>query len=467
MKSPRHGVIFDLKLSLLAGGFLFVGANMLFEAAHAGRVMPEVMVSNVAVGGLTRAEAAQQLEAESAEYELNFTLGDNISKKIKPKEVGVTIDPWATVDRAMLERRFNPIAIIGAAQEPSPLGANLKIDSAKLDSYIAQIAQANISDPTDATIEITNGEPKIIPEKAGLGMDSKYISRMVIAAVAARKTTITLEPHPIEPDIKSVDLAKNVTEAKELMLNKVSMTYEGLVFAPTTAEVGSWLSFPKIGPGSRQTVVDEVKVAKYVASVASRVDVAPVDKLVEVINGEQRSEEGGTDGKAIDRASVTKAIVLAVSSKKPLTLALETRPVLFRTKYHRTISLDYGRYVEVNLTTQHLWAYQDHKLVFDTPITSGAAGAGFPTVQGLFSIYSKEQNRYLNGRPLGYNYNVYVRYWMPFYADYGLHDADWRSEFGGPDYYYNGSHGCVNMPVPSAAWLYGWADIGTPVWVHS
>ncbi|HSW71001.1 MAG TPA: L,D-transpeptidase, partial [Gammaproteobacteria bacterium] len=125
------------------------------------------------------------------------------------------------------------------------------------------------------------------------------------------------------------------------------------------------------------------------------------------------------------------------------------------------------KYIEVNLSSQHLWAYQDHQVAFDSPVTSGATGYGFPTVTGLFSIYSKQTNRYLDGRPLGYNYNVFVQYWMPFYADYGFHDASWRNgSFGGQDYYYDGSHGCVNLPTATAAWLYNWAPVGTPVWVH-
>ncbi|MBR4020246.1 MAG: L,D-transpeptidase, partial [Firmicutes bacterium] len=48
-------------------------------------------------------------------------------------------------------------------------------------------------------------------------------------------------------------------------------------------------------------------------------------------------------------------------------------------------------------------------------------------------------------------------------GDYGLHDADWRSDFGGSIYYSGGSHGCVNMPPASAAQLYGYVSSGTPV----
>jgi hypothetical protein len=42
-----------------------------------------------------------------------------------------------------------------------------------------------------------------------------------------------------------------------------------------------------------------------------------------------------------------------------------------------------------------------------------------------------------------------------------LHGTYWHSNFGEPM-----SHGCVNLPLDFAAWLYGWAPLGTGVRVH-
>ena len=55
---------------------------------------------------------------------------------------------------------------------------------------------------------------------------------------------------------------------------------------------------------------------------------------------------------------------------------------------------------------------------------------------------------------------------MPFVYGQGLHDASWRSRFGGNIYIYNGSHGCVNMPRSEVSKLYNMVEIGTPVYVH-
>ena len=56
-----------------------------------------------------------------------------------------------------------------------------------------------------------------------------------------------------------------------------------------------------------------------------------------------------------------------------------------------------------------------------------------------------------------------MKFWMPVKGAIGLHDADWRSEFGGDIYKTDGSHGCVNLPPEVAKELYDSVEIGTPV----
>ena len=53
--------------------------------------------------------------------------------------------------------------------------------------------------------------------------------------------------------------------------------------------------------------------------------------------------------------------------------------------------------------------------------------------------------------------------WSSFFnGGEALHGAYWRKTFG-----YAASHGCVNLPIPTAKWVYDWAPIGTPVVTHN
>jgi lipoprotein-anchoring transpeptidase ErfK/SrfK len=49
---------------------------------------------------------------------------------------------------------------------------------------------------------------------------------------------------------------------------------------------------------------------------------------------------------------------------------------------------------------------------------------------------------------------------------YFIHDAPWRTWYGPGANLYNGTHGCVNVPLSSMRYLYGWAPIGTTVIVQ-
>lgn len=119
-------------------------------------------------------------------------------------------------------------------------------------------------------------------------------------------------------------------------------------------------------------------------------------------------------------------------------------------------------YIDVNLTTQTLVYYIGGTPTLVTDIVTGNTNRGHGTPQGLYHIYNKQRGRTLRGE----GYEAYVNYWMPFVGNYGLHDATWRSSFGGTIYQRNGSHGCVNMPKSMAATLFETAAVGTPVFVH-
>jgi lipoprotein-anchoring transpeptidase ErfK/SrfK len=117
----------------------------------------------------------------------------------------------------------------------------------------------------------------------------------------------------------------------------------------------------------------------------------------------------------------------------------------------------YGsRWIDVNLSQQMVYAYEG-----DVVVNSFLASTGtwqHPTVTGSYKIYVK----YLSVTMTGPGYNLpNVPYTMYFYKGYGIHGTYWHHNFGVPM-----SHGCVNLSIPDAEWLYNWASVGTVVNVH-
>ena len=116
--------------------------------------------------------------------------------------------------------------------------------------------------------------------------------------------------------------------------------------------------------------------------------------------------------------------------------------------------------IEVDLSKQHLYAYEGENLVLDFPVSTGK---WYLTPTGDFRIWVKlRYTRMAGGNPAtGTYYNLTnVPFTMYFYNDkisksrgFGLHGAYWHNNFGHPM-----SHGCVNIKPEDAERLYYWAN---------
>jgi hypothetical protein len=119
-----------------------------------------------------------------------------------------------------------------------------------------------------------------------------------------------------------------------------------------------------------------------------------------------------------------------------------------------------GRWIDVDLAEQTLAVYDDNQLVFATVIASGLEP--FWTRPGLFQIYLKKETETMrNNDPSDFYYLDNVPWTMYFDKARALHGAYWRTRFGYPQ-----SHGCVNLSVGDAHWLFNWALEGDWVYVH-
>lgn len=136
--------------------------------------------------------------------------------------------------------------------------------------------------------------------------------------------------------------------------------------------------------------------------------------------------------------------------------------------------------IAINLSTQQLTATQGETLITTGLVTSGLAPN--TTEQGRFRVRLKYPLQDMAGfvdstgevitvgdaaastTDSAGSYQVKdVPHVMYFNMDAeALHGAYWRDVFGEP-----GSHGCVNLPLDMAAFLYGWAPLGTQVLVYA
>jgi lipoprotein-anchoring transpeptidase ErfK/SrfK len=116
--------------------------------------------------------------------------------------------------------------------------------------------------------------------------------------------------------------------------------------------------------------------------------------------------------------------------------------------------------IVVSISQQMLWAYKGDQVVLNSYVSTGRSG--FDTPLGSFAVLSKLPSQTMEGVIGGEYYNVPDVPWVLYFTNSGhaLHGTYWHNNFGTPM-----SHGCINLPMDVAAWLYDWAPLGTPVLV--
>ena len=112
--------------------------------------------------------------------------------------------------------------------------------------------------------------------------------------------------------------------------------------------------------------------------------------------------------------------------------------------------------IDIDLGDQVLRAYNGSTEVYRCIVSTGRSP--YITVTGQFRVYVKYLYTPMSGP--GY-YLPNVPHTMYFYRGYAIHGAYWHNNFGTPT-----SHGCVNLSLPDAEWVYNWTPVGTLVVIH-
>ncbi len=110
-----------------------------------------------------------------------------------------------------------------------------------------------------------------------------------------------------------------------------------------------------------------------------------------------------------------------------------------------------GRWLAVDLFEQTLIAYEDGMPVFATLISSGLPD--WSTEEGIFEIWARLTSDSMVGaqdQPDAYALQR-VPWVLYFDGAIGFHGTYWHDSFG-----YRHSHGCVNVSVSDARWLFEW-----------
>lgn len=420
-------------------------------------------IDGIDVGGRTVEETKQLIAEEIAKYSLEISVREGESGQLSGSSIGIAPVFNGEIE-AMLEEQ-NSFAWPGILFEKRTLELEKSVsyDEAKLKSEAAKFSfmqKENQREPVDASCsDYIKGEGYVlIPADFGTTIKEQKFYKVVDEAIRALESGVDLDEMECYEEPAVLDNnAKLLAMIEELNhYTKMTITYDFLEKEETLdgETISSWLHVE-----DWKVYLDEDAVSEYVKELGKKYNTAYQPKNLETSYGTAVTISGGFYGWRIDSSGEVEQLLADLEAGEDV----KREPVyLQRANSHG--ENDYGdSYVEINLTAQHLFLYEDGELVVESDFVSGNVANGNATPTGAFGLTYKTKNAILRGA----DYETPVTYWMPFYGDYGMHDATWRSRFGSNIYKTNGSHGCINMPLSAAKTIYEVVEKGYPVLVYT
>lgn len=440
---------------LVAAGGVYVGMSQKYKA----RFFPNTQINGVDASGKTAAEVQELISEGVNGYTLTIDERNNQTETIAGTDIKLHAEFDGSLEKMVAAQ--NPFAWLWhMKQEEYTIETMVAYDDAALESQIRNLScldPEKAVEPVNAKIsEYVPGQGySIEPEQEGTAVEAEKLTQAVTGAIENLQDHLSLEEADVykKPTVLKDDASLAEQLDKMNKYAKMSVTYQ---FGDSTEtlngdQIHAWL----IANADGSVSVDSSKVSEYVSEMAKAYNTSNKAKTLKTSYGSTIQVSGGTYGWKINQAAETEALAAIIASGEST-----TREPEYSQKAASHGANDYGdTYVEINLTGQHLFFYKEGKLVVESDFVSGNLAKGWGTPAGSYPLAYKQKNAVLKGE----NYRTPVNYWMPFNNGIGMHDAKWRSSFGGTIYKTSGSHGCINLPPSVAKTIFDNISAGTPV----
>ena len=344
-------------------------------------------------------------------------------------------------------------------------------DKTKLETEVKALNCAqkeNQVAPENAYVSFNDSEFTIVPETEGSELKVKEAYQMISEAISSDDAEVDLSSNPdayVTADVTSDSADLQATVDAYNNFAKASITYtfgdETVTLDGTT--IKDWLQFDEKGQLIQDDASFKQHIVDYVAQLAADHDTVGTERQFQTTSGRTVSVSGSAYGWKIDQDGEVAQLTQEIQSGTQT-----TREPVYSMRANAYGINDFGNtYIEVDLTEQHMWYYQDGNVIFESDIVSGlASDPERKTPPGIFTLYYKKSPDVLRGTKKAdgtYSYEQPVTYWMPFNGGIGFHDADWQPYFGGDRYLTGGSHGCINLPPENAEELYNIIQYNVPI----
>ena len=454
-------------------------AGIVYAANYSGRALPGTTVAGTPVAGMTRDQVISAVNERADATTVTLTV-EGKPTEASLNEAGVTVEADETADAAMKGSTSLP-AFVSAIFSKRDVEPVLTVSDESIKKLAATANSTLTSEMKDASVIVAeDGESfTVTPAQNGNGVSTEDVA----SAVKQAGTTLTsvtqdVSVRQMEPSI-TTENAEAVAEKANALLDTPIEISDGIdTFTAERSDKVKWVEFLTKDDGSLDDPsIDAVKVADWVNALAAKTDVKPenrVDNVDSEGNVLTTAREGKKGLKTNNTEQITKDVVAAITDGKAyeglfhyddVEPGSETKQVAEGTENLVYQAAEGEKWVDINLSDATVTAYVGGK-VAGGPFYMVPGAPNTPTVTGTFHVYLKYDVQTMRGENAdGSKYETEGVPWVTYFTgSYAMHGAPWRSSFGWSGY--GGSHGCVNMPVDAAKFIYDWTDMGDTVVVH-
>ena len=396
---------------------------------------------------LTVDDALNKVQQEAGEYTNKLYFIDEATYDVKNCEIGVVFeqDKFESIFKRQHDDK-NVNRVYGVSDVTS-------IDEGQVAMYLAtipELQQANMVEPKDAHITWDGASFGTEKETIGNMIDFNEALEFTLQELRVDENEIYLSDITRSvPSVTEGDLEERVAYLNRLLKSCINITLsDESVVTLDYNTIKSWIGQDENGDFSINV---NAGVPSFVEELATK-----VNKVNATIQFKATNRTVNVNVPKNLRAQLNKEKEMAELKD----LLEQAKTVDCSPVYEgELLSAHMPNRVEIDIANQHVWMYKNDTLIASTNCVTGNESARHSTPTGVYKLAGKQRDRYLRGKnDDGTNYCSFVKYWMPFNGGIGLHDASWRSKFGGEIYKNSGSHGCVNLPRSIAETIYNNID---------
>ena len=477
-KKKKKKINLPLIITLSVFALIIIAIAVVYfvgRAKYSDKFLPNTYINNINVSGETVEEAYEKFKhpEEGGSLTVVCQTGKEVVIPFSEFDYG-----YNTMDkiREIFSRQSSGAWFMGYAGKADYSFTDSS--SYNKDKLSAAIDRADWgSEPTkDAEIvKNADGSYKINDAVLGDTMDKSVLKEYLLAKFAQGSIYVNAADSGCytKPEISAADLEQKCERLNKISSMKIVYDFD---YTTETLEGEKLMDMITFDEENLTVTADRAKCMAYVEELAKKYDTYDTErKFHATLQGDiivPTSDDAKYGWWIYQDATCDKLVEMLENIDIP---EGKIKPVYYNqygfeyvgVPEARTADDDIGNtYCEIDLTAQHFWYYEKGEMKYECDIVSGqTTSKARMTLPGVYKLWNKQTNYRMKATNAdGESWDSTCNYWNNVsICGIGMHDTVRRYAFGGNIYKYNGSHGCINMPLKAAKYVFDNVPLETPV----